>query len=190
MKKLTQFHVCETVVWHEKVYHSFANYKKIGAVLYIDKPIFRIQSDTVYALGIAAVSRHLRSILKRAHRWAIFFRRGINLNAQRKSARIPRVLVGPPLELIRSTSSADCCCIFDDLVQTKRKGKPDCADRKQAARLLPSPRGTLCKERNVEIDILTDRLRKKGERGGTVASLRIGHRRRHNPQRRRRRDDA
>lgn len=29
--------------------------------------------------------------------------------------------------------------------------------------LFISPRGTLCKERNVEIDILTGRLRKKGE---------------------------
>lgn len=78
------------------------------------------------------------------HWWGIFFRRGINLNAQRKSECIPRVLVGPLLELVRSTSSTDCCCIFDDLVQTKRRGKPDCADREQAARPPPYPRTAPC----------------------------------------------
>lgn len=109
----------------------FLNYKKIEAC-FIDEPIFRVQSDTVHALGTTAVSRHLLFSRKGFTSGQFFFRRGINLNVQRKSACIPRVLVGPLLELVRSTSSADCCCIFDDLVQTKRRGKPGCADREQA----------------------------------------------------------
>lgn len=96
---------------------------KRSEIYSINKPIFRIQFDTVHVFGALQLVDTSAFFSKGLFAGGQFFyRRGINLNAQRKSVCIPRVLVGPPLELVHSTSSADCCCIFDDLVQMKRRG--------------------------------------------------------------------
>jgi len=138
-----------------------------------DKPISRIQSDT--RLRLQPASRHLRSlslslslslsprkgaVLRRAG--DPFFGRGLNLNAQRKSAHIPRV---------RSSSSArPAPLIAAASLMTPKRGGRAASDR--GKRPGPPP-PSLCKERNVEIDDeidLTDGLRKKENRFVPVTS--------------------